>query len=50
MAIYENGTKKVVEGRDTMTEEYASILELGDIVGLDFLVKLVEGFMFRTES
>ncbi|WAO90085.1 Carboxylesterase [Fusarium falciforme] len=39
MAIYENGTKKVVEGRDTMTEEYASILELGDIVGLDFLIR-----------
>ncbi|KAJ4212289.1 hypothetical protein NW759_011677 [Fusarium solani] len=50
MAIYENGTKKVAEGRDTLTEEYASMLELGDIVGLDFFVKLVEGFMFRTES
>ncbi|KAL6362950.1 hypothetical protein LRP88_02350 [Fusarium phalaenopsidis] len=50
MAIYENGTKKVVEGRDTLTKEYASMLELGDIVGLDFFVKLVEGFMFRTES
>lgn len=50
MAIYENGTKKVVEGRDTMIEEYAGMLELGEIVGLDFLIKLVDGFMFRTES
>ncbi|KAI8725678.1 Carboxylesterase [Fusarium sp. LHS14.1] len=38
MAICENGTKKVVEDRDTMTEEHAKMLELGDIVGLDFLI------------
>lgn len=50
MAIYENGIKKVVEGCETMTEEYVSMLERGEIVRLDFLIKLVEGLMFRTDS
>ncbi|TDZ13650.1 Lipase 5 [Colletotrichum orbiculare MAFF 240422] len=46
LAVYQNGTRAYKEGDAGTTQRYRSLMELGEVVGLDALMGVWEKFLF----